>query len=126
MAERLVRDLAIEQALQEEIKDTLEVNNQSYVDWCAQTDNEKNNNKVKLTVTFDMGWKKRSSGRRYDSSSGHAFIIGASSKGIIGMVLYSKASRKCDAAYKRGEEAEEHECPKNFEGSSKIMEASSI
>ena len=35
MAERLVRDLAIEQALQEEIKDTLEVNNQSYVDWCA-------------------------------------------------------------------------------------------
>ena len=30
MAERLVRDLAIEEALQEEIKDTLEHNNQSY------------------------------------------------------------------------------------------------
>ena len=45
---------------------------------------------------------------------------------VIGMVLYSKACRKCDAAEKRGEEAEEHECPKNFEGSSKIMEASAI
>ena len=41
MAERLVRDLAIEEALQEEIKDTLEGNNQSYGEWCAQKDNEK-------------------------------------------------------------------------------------
>ena len=42
------------------------------------------------------------------------------------MVLYSKAFRKFDAAENRGEESEEHECPKNFEGSSKIMEASAI
>ena len=35
VAEKLVRDLTIEQALQEEIKDTLEHNNQSYGDWCA-------------------------------------------------------------------------------------------
>ena len=103
MAERLVIDLAIEEALQEEIKDTLEGINQSYGEWRAQIDNEKNNNKVKLTVTYDMGWKKRSSGRRYDSSSGHAFIIEARSKGIFGMILYSKACRKCDAAEKRGE-----------------------
>ena len=39
--ERLVRDLAIEQALQEEIKDTLEHNNQSYGDWCALSDEKK-------------------------------------------------------------------------------------
>ena len=98
MAERLVRDLAIEEALQEEIKDTLERNNLSYGEWCAQTDNYKNNNKVKLTLTNDMVWQNRSSGRRYDSSSEHAFIIGARSKGIIGMVLYLKACRKFDAA----------------------------
>ena len=73
-----------------------------------------------------MGWQKISSGRRYDSSSGHAFIIRARSKGIIGMVLYSKACRKYDSAENRGEEAEEHECPKNFEGSSKSMEASAV
>ena len=41
MAERLVRDLAIEEDIQEEIRDTLEHNNQSYGEWCAQTDNEK-------------------------------------------------------------------------------------
>ena len=35
MAKRLVRDLAIEEALQEEIKHTLEHNNQSYDEWCA-------------------------------------------------------------------------------------------
>ena len=51
----------------------------------------KKNNKVKLTVTYNMGWQKRSSGRRYDSSSRHAFIVGARGKGVIGMVLYSKA-----------------------------------
>ena len=38
MSELLVRYLAIEEALQEEIKDTLEHNNQSYGEWCAQTD----------------------------------------------------------------------------------------
>ena len=38
MAERLVRDLAVEEALQEEIKYTLERNNQSYGEWFAQTD----------------------------------------------------------------------------------------
>ena len=35
MYEPLVRDLAIEGALQEEIKDTLEHNNQSYGEWCV-------------------------------------------------------------------------------------------
>ena len=72
-----------------------------------------------------MGWHKRSSGRRYDSSSEHAFIIGGGSKGIVLMVLYSKAWRKCDDAEKI-EESEEHEFPKNSEGSSKIVEASAI
>ena len=124
MAEQLVRDLAIEQALQEEIKDTLEHNNESYGDCCDISDKDKK--KVKRSVQYDMGWQKRSYGRRYDSSSGHAFIIGGIKKGIIGMVLYSRACRKCDSAEKKGEEAEEHECPKNFEGSSKSMEASAI
>ena len=105
MAERLVRDLAIEEALQDKIKDTLEHNNQSYVDWRALSDKGKNKNNVKLTVAYDMGWKKRSSGRRYDSSSSHAFIIGGRIKGIISIVLYSKAFQKCGAAEKRGKEA---------------------
>ena len=38
MDKRMVRDLAIEEALQEEIKETLEHNKQSYDEWCAETD----------------------------------------------------------------------------------------
>ena len=52
-----MRDLEIEEALQDEIKDTLEHKNQSYVDWCALSDNGENKNKVKLTVTYDKGWR---------------------------------------------------------------------
>ena len=83
MAERLVRYLVIEEALQEEIKDTLEHNNQSYGECCDQIEKDKNNDKVKLTVTYNMGWQKRSYGKRYDSSRGHTFIIDGRSKGII-------------------------------------------
>ena len=41
MTEPMVRDLAIEEAPQEDIKDTLEHNNQSYDEWCAQTEQRK-------------------------------------------------------------------------------------
>ena len=40
--------------------------------------------KIGLTVSYDMGWNKRSSGHRYDSLSGHAFIIDAYTRRIIG------------------------------------------
>ena len=70
--------------------------------------------------------KKISSIRRYDSSGRHDFIIGGRSKGIVGMVFYYKACRKCDSTEKRGKESEEHECPNNFDGISKSMEASAI
>ena len=48
MAERLVRDLVIEEALQKEIKDTLEHNNQSYFYWCAISDKDKNRTRINL------------------------------------------------------------------------------
>ena len=40
----------------------------------------KNKNKVKPTVTYDMGCQKRASDSRYDSSIGHALIIGGKTK----------------------------------------------
>ena len=89
--ERLVRDLVIEEALQDEIKIHTRKKNQSYIDWCNLSDKGKNKNKVRLTITYDVVWHKRSSGRIYDSSSRHAFIIGGRIKGIIGMALYYKA-----------------------------------
>ena len=49
MAKPMVRDLAVEEALQEEIKDTLEHNNLSYDEWYAQTDEEKKNTSFSWT-----------------------------------------------------------------------------
>ena len=57
MAERLVRDFAIEQALQEEIKDTLEHNNKSYGDWCALSDEDKK--RTRLNLPCNMIWAGR-------------------------------------------------------------------
>ena len=53
-----------------------------------------------------MGWQNILSGSRYDSSGGHASIIGGVSKGIIGMVLYCKACQNCDSEDKKAEEPE--------------------
>ena len=50
MAERLVRYLSIEEDLQDEIKDTLELNNQSNGEWCAQTDKEKTTTRLNLPL----------------------------------------------------------------------------
>ena len=47
-------------------------------------------------------------------------------QGDHGIILYSKACWKCDSSKNRGEESEAHDCPKNFEGSSKSMETFAI
>ena len=65
------------------MKATLAHNNQSCVQWCDISYEGINKNKVKLTVTYDMGWQNRSSRSRYDSSGGHAFNIG----GAIRMLM---------------------------------------
>ena len=79
------------------------------------------NDSVGLRVAYDMGWQKKSSGKRYDSLSGHCFLFGLDTKKIIGMKVYSKVCSVCDA--KRKGPVPEHECPKNWEGSSGAMES---
>ena len=59
MAERLVRDLAIEEALQTEIYKNLEHKNQSNVNWCALSD--KKQIRTRLNLLLSMIWD----GRRY-------------------------------------------------------------
>ena len=127
LAERVMCDLAIESALQDEIKATLEKEGKlSYKEWLAMSNEEKDANKPKLTVSYDMGWQMRSSGRKYASNSGHGFIVGGLTKQVIGMVVYSKLCRVCLEAEKKKVPPAEHDCQKNFEGSSKSMEASAI
>ena len=84
----MVRDLDIEEAFQIKIRATLAQKNKSYVRWCALSYEKTYKNKLKLTITYDMRWQKRSSGRIYDCSSGHAFVISGISKGIIGTIIY--------------------------------------
>lgn len=86
-----------------------------------------------IAASVDMGWQKRSSGRRYDSPSGIALMIGALSKKILQRHVCSTLCRVCanhSKQYKQIKESEEtvppareHRCPRNYEGTSKGMEA---
>ena len=45
---------------------------------------------IGLTASYDMGWNKRSSGNRFDSISGHAFLIGCKCRKILAAQIASK------------------------------------
>ena len=78
---------------------------------------------IGVVASVDMGWQKRSSGRRYDSSSGHMFLIGQLSKKVIGYKCLSVKCRICDFAKNRNIDARDHMCPRNFDGHAKAMES---
>ena len=83
-----------------EIKKTLEsTETPEYCDiyWALPEDRRP---PVGLTISYDMGWNKRSSGHRYDSLSGHAFAIGAYSRRIIDFVVFSKRCSICSSRNK--------------------------
>jgi hypothetical protein len=75
-----------------------------------------------LTVGYDMGWQKRSSGHRYDSHSGHAIPYGVLTRLPIGLTVLNKHCRVCTAS----PDPSEHDCLANFEGASGAMEASAL
>ena len=70
-----------------------------------------------------MGWNKRSTGRVYDSLSGHAFMIGCRSGKVISFGVRAKKCAKCSTAKRRGTTPVPHFCTINHEGSSGSMEA---
>jgi hypothetical protein len=67
-----------------------------------------------------MGWQVRSSGGKYGSSMGHGLMIGALSKKVLDSIVFNKKCAKCT---KRKNCDSKHNCMKNFDGSSKSMEA---
>ena len=86
---------------------------------------------VDFAASFDMAWQKRSSGNAYDSTSGHAFMVGALNKKIIGMIVMAKVCAFCRAWDKKHVDCENcetphntpnHNCSRNHTGSSKSME----
>ena len=111
----------MKEALQEEIMLTMKRHGGNYDEWKKKEIQDRE--QVLLIVSFDMGWQKHSSGNKYDSLSGHAFMIGAESRKVIHCVVTSKMCATCQSAESNGTVAKEHKCPKNYSGSSKAMEA---
>ena len=59
--------------------------------------------KIGISASYDMGWSKRSSGNRYDSLSGHAFLISCLCRKIISAQVTSKKCSTC-AKYNASED----------------------
>ena len=118
---REIAEQAMKEALDEEIKLTLEEQGIDFKQWQEKTIQEKE--QVLLTVSFDTGWQKRLSGNKYDSLSGHAFMIGARSRKIIQCVVSSKMCATCLDSEESKNEPKSHVCPRQYTGSSKAMES---
>ena len=83
----------------------------------------------RVRASFDMGWQVRSSGGKYGSSTGHAFLIGALSKKIMDSELLNKKCSVCTKHECRTgsiDGVKDHHCMKNYEGTSKSMEAAAL
>jgi hypothetical protein len=81
----------------------------------------------KVDVSYDMAWQQRSSGRRYASPSGHAFLVGALSRKAIAVDVKCKICNYCSTWKKRHPGDNDlpvpiHECTINHVGASKAME----
>jgi hypothetical protein len=79
---------------------------------------------IELIGSFDMCWQKP--GRSYNSLSGHAVLVDVVTGKIIAMKVFSKKCQKCTTYLAQGVLAENipvHNCSKNYDGSSKGMEA---
>jgi len=77
---------------------------------------------VGIEVSYDMGWNKRSTGRVYDSLSGHAFMIGCQTGNVIDMGFSKKKCKICQKVNHTGLPIE-HDCNINATGSSGAMES---
>ena len=79
--------------------------------------------KIGIMGSYDMGWNKRSSGHRYDSISGHAFLISYHCQKVIATKVTSKKCSTCERMGEGMDSYKPHQCPLNHDGSSKGMEA---
>ena len=78
---------------------------------------------IGLDVSTDMGWQKRASGNKYDSPSGHMFLIGTKTRKVIKYKVYLTNCATCEKSRSLFEPIPQHYCAKNFNGSAKAMEA---
>lgn len=69
-----------------------------------------------------MGWQCRSSGRCYNSKSGVGTLMGHHTGKIVGYGVRCKDCKQCSVCVSTGKRVPEHDCSKNWSGSSKAME----
>ena len=118
----------IEETIREKLNDEKYTNEEIKTATKAYFDKDEENipdiiKKVGLAVSYDMGWQKRSTGKLYDSLSGHGFIFGCKNGNIIGFRVKSKACSICSNTNSPNIPAEEHDCRVNWDGGSEAMEA---
>ena len=80
--------------------------------------NENGNNIVEITAGYDMGWQRRSSGRSYNSKSGHGALIGE-----VGGLVLDYGTRISNCKQCEVDKSKVHDCRLNWGGSSKAMES---
>lgn len=76
-----------------------------------------------ISVTVDGGWSKRSHKHSYNAKSGVAVIIGNATKKLLYMGVRNKYCSICTVASNKGTTPKEHNCFKNWDGSSSAMES---
>ena len=126
---------SMNETIMEKIRLTFKDNNKpgkiTYKEWRVFSPEEQKKLVPKLTCLFNIGWNQRFLRGRYNSPSGHAFLIGARSKKFLLKIVLGK---KCYTFGQRRNLNEEqlviytkrhknHNCTCNFDGSSKSIEA---
>jgi len=77
----------------------------------------------KVRASYDMGWQQRGSGSSYSSQSGHALYVGAEMQKPISFDIKSKLCSVCNTIRGKEGPVKEHDCCKNWTGTSSAMEA---
>lgn len=65
-----------------------------------------------------MGWTTRGAGRNYDSLTGIGALVGSQTGQILDYGTCNRKCRMCDMGHVKSD----HDCRKNFDGSSEAME----
>ena len=79
-----------------------------------------------ITVIFDGGWSKRSHKHSHNANSEVGVVFGAATKKLLYMDVKNKYCAVCSIAKKKQTEPPNHQCFKNWSGSSTSMEADII
>ena len=78
------------------------------------------NNLIPISVSYDMGWRKR--GKGFNSNTGQGAVMGLDTGKVIDYTTKTKTCRICEYAARNHLQSRIHDCRKNHTGSSKSME----